>query len=308
MSLEVQIRQLKIEKNALILAHYYQVPEILEVADYIGDSLGLSRKAAETSADLIVFAGVKFMAETAKILNPDKKVVIPSLNASCSLDDSCPPKDFKKFLEDYPGHTVVTYVNSSAAVKAMSDVICTSANAVKIVESLPEDKPIVFAPDRNLGRYVEKQTGRNMVLYDASCIVHEAFSDEKIRIIQAVYPDAVLLAHPECEAGLIEKATFTGSTSQMIDYIRNHENSTYIVATEAGILHEMSQSAPKETRLIPAPANEDNSCACSECPFMKENNLENLYEALLLEHNSVEVPEQIRKQAEVPLRRMLEYS
>lgn len=307
MDLVKEIQRLKKEKNAVILAHYYQVPEIQDIADYVGDSLGLSQKAAETDADIIVFAGVHFMAETAKILNPTKTVVLPDLKAGCSLADSCPPDLFEKFIKEHPDHVVITYVNCSAEVKALTDIVCTSSNAVKIVESVPKDTPIIFAPDKNLGRYVMKQTGRDMLLWDGSCIVHEAFSIDKLIELHKKYPDHKIIAHPESEEHILNTATYIGSTSGMINYVKAHPTDKFIVATEAGILHKMQQEMPN-TELIPAPAVEDNTCACSECHFMKMNTLQKLYECLLNESPKIEVPEHIRVKALLPIERMLELS
>jgi quinolinate synthase len=307
MDLVKEINRLKKEKNAVILAHYYQVPEIQDIADYVGDSLGLSQQAAETDADIIVFAGVHFMAETAKILNPTKTVVLPDLKAGCSLADSCPPDLFEQFTKAHPDHVVITYVNCSAEVKALTDIVCTSSNAVKIVESIPNDVPIIFAPDKNLGRYVMKQTGRDMLLWDGSCIVHEAFSIDKLIELHKKYPDYKIIAHPESEEHILNTATYIGSTSGMINYVKTHPTDKFIVATEAGILHKMQQEMPN-TELIPAPAVEDNTCACSECHFMKMNTLQKLYDCLLNESPQIEVPEHIRIKALVPIERMLELS
>ncbi len=307
MTLAEKITALKKEKNAVILAHYYQVPEIQEVADYVGDSLGLSQKAAETDADIIVFAGVHFMAETAKILNPNKKVLLPDLLAGCSLADSCPPDKFGELVAAHPDHTVITYVNCSAEVKALSDIICTSSNAEKIVNSIPKDVPIIFAPDKNLGKYIQKKTGRTMLLWDGACIVHEAFSIEKLLKLYQEHPDSVIIAHPESEAHILETATYIGSTAGMIDYVKKNPSKKFIVATEAGILHKMQQEVP-EAVLIPAPAEEDNTCACSECAFMKMNTLQKLYDCLLHETPHIEVSEEVRKKAIVPIERMLELS
>jgi len=307
MDLVEEIKRLKKEKNAVILAHYYQVAEIQDIADYVGDSLGLSQQAAETDADIIVFAGVHFMAETAKILNPTKTVVLPDLKAGCSLSDSCPPDLFETFTKAHPDHVVITYVNCSAEIKALSDIVCTSSNAVKIVESVPKDTPIIFAPDKNLGRYVMKMTGRDMLLWDGSCIVHEAFSIDKLIALHKKYPDYKIIAHPESEEHILNTATYIGSTSGMINYVKTHPKDKFIVATEAGILHKMQQEMP-ETELIPAPAVEDNTCACSECHFMKMNTLQKLYDCLLNESPQIEVPEHIRKKALLPIERMLELS
>ncbi|WP_111308981.1 quinolinate synthase NadA [Confluentibacter sediminis] len=307
MDLVKEIKRLKKEKNAVILAHYYQVAEIQDIADYVGDSLGLSQKAAETDADMIVFAGVHFMAETAKILNPTKTVVLPDLKAGCSLADSCPPDLFEKFTKAHPDHVVITYVNCSAEIKALSDIVCTSSNAVKIVESVPKDTPIIFAPDKNLGRYIMKVTGRDMLLWDGSCIVHEAFSIDKLIALHKKHPDYKIIAHPESEEHILNTATYIGSTSGMINYVKTHPTDKFIVATEAGILHKMQQEMP-DTELVPAPAVEDNTCACSECHFMKMNTLQKLYDCLLNESPQIEVPEHIRKKALLPIERMLELS
>ena len=307
MDLVKEIKRLKEEKNAVILAHYYQVAEIQDIADYVGDSLQLSQKAAETDADIIVFAGVHFMAETAKILNPTKMVVLPDLKAGCSLADSCPPEAFEKFTKAHPDHVVITYVNCSAEIKALSDIVCTSSNAIKIVESVPKDTPIIFAPDKNLGHYVAKQTGRDLLLWDGSCIVHEAFSIDKLIELHKKYPDHKIIAHPESEEHILNTATYIGSTSGMINFVKAHPEEKFIVATEAGILHKMQLEMPN-TELIPAPAVEDNTCACSECHFMKMNTLQKLYNCLLNESPQIEVPEHIRKRALLPIERMLELS
>ena len=307
MDLVKEIKRLKEEKNAVILAHYYQVAEIQDIADYVGDSLGLSQKAAETDADIIVFAGVHFMAETAKILNPTKTVVLPDLNAGCSLADSCPPDAFETFTKAHPDHVVITYVNCSAEIKALSDIVCTSSNALKIVESIPKETPIIFAPDKNLGAYIIKETGRDMLLWDGSCIVHEAFSMDKLIELHKKYPDYKIIAHPESEEHILNTATYIGSTSGMINYVKDHQDEKFIVATEAGILHKMQQEMPN-TDLIPAPAKEDNTCACSECHFMKMNTLQKLYDCLLNESPQIDVPEDIRERALLPIERMLELS
>lgn len=301
------IIELKERKNAIILAHYYQVPEIQDIADYVGDSLGLSQQAAKTTADLIVFAGVHFMAETAKILNPTRKVVIPDLKAGCSLAESAPPAVFRKFREEHPDHVVVTYINCSAEVKAMSDIICTSANAEKIVNSIPLNKPILFAPDKNLGRYLIKLTGRNMLLWDGACIVHEAFAIDKLLELHKYHPQARIVAHPESEDHILKVAHFIGSTTGMINFVKNDPGHEYIIATEAGILHQMKKEVPHKD-LIPAPSHEDNTCACSECAFMRVNTLQKLYDCLKNEIPEITVPEAIRLKALVPIQRMLEVS
>ncbi len=303
-----EIKRLKKEKNAVILAHYYQDGAIQDVADYVGDSLGLSQEAAKTDADIIVFAGVHFMAETAKILNPNKKVVLPDLNAGCSLADGCPPKEFAAFKAQYPDHIVITYINCSAEIKALSDLVCTSSNAEKIVASIPEDQPIIFAPDKNLGAYIQKITGReNIVLWDGACIVHEAFSMEKLMKIMQKNPKAKLIAHPESEAHILKVAEFIGSTTQLLKYAQENPADEFIVGTEAGILHQMAQDVPSK-KLIPLPSKEDNTCACSECHFMKVNTLDKLYNCLKDEIPAIEVPEEIRIEALKPIERMLELS
>lgn len=307
MTLKEKITRLKTEKNAVILAHYYQETAIQDVADYVGDSLGLSQKAAETDADLIVFAGVHFMAETAKILNPTKTVVLPDVNAGCSLAESCPPKEFEKFIKEHPNHKIVTYVNCSAEVKALTDIVCTSSNALKIVASIPKETPIIFAPDRNLGKYIIKQTGRDMLLWDGSCVVHEAFSIDKLIELHKKYPDYRIIAHPESEEHILKTATYIGSTAGMIKYVKEHSDQKFIVATEAGILHKMQQEVPN-TELIPAPAKEDNTCACSECAYMKVNTMQKLYDCLLNESPKIEIPKKIREKALAPIQRMLELS
>ncbi|HMI78072.1 MAG TPA: quinolinate synthase NadA, partial [Ferruginibacter sp.] len=271
LDLFAEIENLKKEKNAIILAHYYQEPDIQDVADFIGDSLGLAQKAEQTKADMIVFAGVHFMAETAKILNPSKKVLLPDLKAGCSLSDSAPPALFKLFKEKYPGHIVITYINCSAGIKALSDIICTSSNAQKIVESLPADQPIIFAPDKNLGAYINKQTGRNMVLWNGACMVHEIFSVEKITKLKIRHPQAKVIAHPECEDPVLALADFIGSTTGLLKFTKNDPAKEFIVVTETGILHQMQKNSPDKT-FIPAPPN--NSCACNDCPHMKLNTLE----------------------------------
>lgn len=305
--LQKEIRKLAEAKNALILGHYYQSEDIQEVADFVGDSLDLSRKAKATDKEIIVFAGVKFMAETAKILNPTKKVLLPDMAAGCSLADNCPPDEFKAFLEDYPDHVVVSYINCSAEVKAMSDIICTSSNAEALVAKIPADKKIVFAPDANLGRYVMKQTKRDMVLWQGACIVHEAFSMEKLTKLISEHPEAKLVAHPEAEDHLLKLADFVGSTKKMIDYVKQSDHHTFIIATEVGILHEMQKQAPGKL-LIAAPSHEDNTCACSECAFMKLNTLEKLYRCLLYETPEIKLDEALLKKAAIPLDRMLELS
>ena len=299
-----EIKRLKMEKNAVILAHYYQNKEIQELADYLGDSLYLAKIAAEIEADIIVFAGVHFMAETAKIINPTKKVVLPDLKAGCSLADSCPPADFKKFKELHPEALVVTYINCSADIKALSDIVCTSSNAVQVINSIPKDKQIIFAPDKNLGRYLIKETGRDMILWEGSCIVHEAFSFEKIVTLFKEHPKAKFIAHPESESKVLDVAHYVGSTSGLLKFVQEDDATEFIVATEAGILHEMQKRAPHKT-FIPAPV-EDDTCACSECAFMKLNTLEKLY--LCLEHELPEIllEENLMRRARLPIERMLE--
>lgn len=302
-----EILKLKKEKNAIILAHYYQEPAIQDIADFVGDSLQLSYKAAEANADLIVFAGVHFMAETAKILNPDKKVVLPDLNAGCSLSESCDPKDLQAFKDKHPNHLVVTYVNTSAEVKAISDLCCTSSNAKKIIDSIPFDQPIIFAPDKNLGAWIQKETGRDMLLWDGACIVHEAFSIDKLIHTHQLHPLAKIIAHPESEDHILKTAEYIGSTSGLINYVKTNLAKEFIVATEAGILHEMRKEVP-EKELIPAPAFEDNTCACSECPYMKLNNMKKLYLCMKYELPEIHVPDEIQKKALIPIQRMLDIS
>ncbi|MCM4158297.1 quinolinate synthase NadA [Antarcticibacterium flavum] len=305
LSLKDRVLQLKKEKNAVILAHYYQEPEIQEVADFIGDSLELAKKAAATTADIIVFAGVHFMAETAKILNPTKKVLLPDLKAGCSLAESCPPEAFQKLKDQYPDHVVVTYINCSAEIKAMSDLVCTSSNAEKIINSIPADRKIIFAPDKNLGKYLIDVTGREMLLWDGACIVHEAFSLDKLIDLSIEYPKAKIIAHPESESHILQVANYIGSTSGMLNYVKTSDYDTFIVATEAGILHQMQLDVPHKT-LIPAPAKEDNSCACSECAFMKMNTLKKLYDCLEKEGPEIRLEEELIEKALVPIKRMLE--
>lgn len=300
-----EINKLKKEKNAVVLAHYYQEPDIQDIADYIGDSLGLAQNAATTNADMIVFAGVHFMAETAKILNPDKKVLLPDLRAGCSLSDSCPPPLFKSFKDKHPDHLVISYINCSAGIKALSDIICTSSNAQLIVESLPVDQKIIFAPDKNLGGYINKKTGRNMLLWNGACMVHELFSYEKITKLKERHPAAKLIAHPECEEVVLRIADFIGSTTQLLKYAEKDDTQTYIVATESGILHQMQQNAPNKTFIAAPP---DNTCACNDCPHMKLNTLEKLYLCLKYEQPEILMEEQLRIAAKRPIDRMLELS
>jgi len=302
-----EINRLKAAKKALILAHYYQVPEIQDIADFVGDSLALSRKAAEADAELIVFAGVHFMAETAKILNPGKKVVLPDLKAGCSLADSCPPADFKSFREAHPDHTVVTYINCTAEVKTLSDVICTSSNALQIINSFPKEQKLIFAPDVNMGRYLNKETGRDMLLWDGACIVHEAFDLDKILNLKAEHSEAKIIAHPESETPILKVANFIGSTAALLRFAQEDQAQSFIVATEHGILHKMQELMPEKT-FIPAPALEDNTCACSECAFMKVNTLEKLRNCLRDEQPEILLPDSIMKEALKPLNRMFELS
>lgn len=302
-----EILRLKQEKNAVILAHYYQNEEIQQIADFIGDSLELSKKAQNTNADIIVFAGVHFMAETAKILNPDKKVLLPDYEAGCSLADGCDPIDFKAFKNQYPDHVVVTYINCSAEIKAMSDLVCTSANAKKIIGSIPSDKSIIFAPDQNLGGYLQKETNRELVLWKGSCVVHEAFSLDKLIEIYTKNPTAKIAAHPESESHILKVAHYVGSTSGIINFIKTDPATVFIVATEAGILHELSRAVPEKT-LIPAPSTEENSCACSECAYMKINTLEKLYKCLKYENPEIKIKEPLRTDALRPIEKMLALS
>lgn len=306
-NLKERILELKKEKNAVILAHYYQESDIQDVADYVGDSLGLSQEATKVHADIIVFAGVHFMAETAKILNPSKKVILPDLNAGCSLAESCPADLFQKFIDAHPDHIVITYVNCSAEVKALTDIVVTSSNAVKIVNSIPKNKPIIFAPDKNLGKYVMEQTGREMLLWDGACVVHEAFSLDKLIELYKQNPGAQIIAHPESETHILKTANYIGSTAGMIEYVKTNPGNKFIVATEVGILHKMKQEVPDKI-LIPAPSNEDNTCACSECGYMKMNTLQKLYDCLLNETPEIAVPTDVMKKALVPIERMLELS
>lgn len=305
LDLFAEIEKLKKEKNAIILAHYYQEADIQDVADYIGDSLGLAQQAAQTDADMIVFAGVHFMAETAKILNPNKKVVLPDLHAGCSLADSAPTEAFRKFKEAHPNHIVISYINCTAEIKALSDIICTSSNAKKIVESIPEDQPIIFAPDKNLGAFINKQTGRNMLLWNGSCMVHEIFSLEKILKLKQAYPEAKILAHPECEEIILKEADFIGSTTEILNFAKKDEATQFIVATEAGILHQMEKDSPQK-KFIPAPPN--NACACNDCPYMKLNTLEKLYLCMKYEKPEILMEEELRLAARKPIIRMLEIS
>ena len=305
LDLFAEIEKLKKEKNAIILAHYYQEPDIQDVADFIGDSLGLAQKAEQTNAEIIVFAGVHFMAETAKILNPSKKVLLPDLKAGCSLADSAPADIFKKFKEKNPDHLVISYINCSAEIKALSDIICTSSNAEKIIDSIAEDQPIIFAPDKNLGAFLNKKTGRNMLLWNGACMVHEIFSLEKITKLKIRHPKAKFIAHPECEEVILHIADFIGSTTQLLKYTQTEKAAEFIIATETGILHEMQKSNPTKT-FIPAPPN--NSCACNDCPHMKLNTLEKLFLCMQYELPEIKMEEKLRIAAKKPIDRMLEIS
>lgn len=300
-----EIIRLKKEKNAVILAHYYQYPEIQDIADYVGDSLGLSQQAAKTEAEVIVFAGVHFMAETAKILSPSKKVLLPDMNAGCSLSDSAPAHLFAKFKELYPDHLVITYVNCTAELKALSDIVCTSTNAVQIVESLPKDQKIIFGPDKNLGEYIIRKTGRDMVLWNGACMVHEIFSWDKIAALKESFPDASFIAHPECEPHILQAADYIGSTSGLLKFTQDSPAETFIVATESGIIHQMQKASPHK-KFIPAPPA--NNCACNDCPYMKLNTLEKLYNCLKYELPEVDLPMDLILKAQKPITRMLEIS
>ena len=305
LDLFAEIERLKKEKNAIVLAHYYQEPDIQDVADYIGDSLGLSQQAASTDADIIVFAGVHFMAETAKILSPQKKVLLPDLKAGCSLADSAPPELFRRFKEKHPDHLVISYINCSAGIKALSDIICTSSNAEKILDSLPKDQKIIFAPDRNLGAYLARKTGRDMLLWNGACMVHEIFSLEKITKLKIRHPKAKVIAHPECEAAVLAIADYIGSTTGLLKFTQKDDAKEYIVVTETGILHQMQKENPGKT-FIPAPPN--NACACNDCPHMKLNTLEKLYLCMEYEEPEITMNETLRIAAKKPIDRMLEIS
>jgi quinolinate synthase len=303
---KAEIQKLKKELNAVILAHYYQESGIQDIADFVGDSLELAKKAKSTSADVIVFAGVHFMAETAKILNPDKLVLLPDLEAGCSLAEGCPAEDFKSFREKHPDHIAITYINCTADVKALSDIICTSSSAEKIINQIPKDQPILFSPDRNLGKYLIKKTGRDMLLWDGSCIVHETFSERKIIELKVKYPKAKLISHPECEEPVLMHSDFIGSTSKLLGFVQEDSASQYIVATETGIIHQMKKAAP-EKEYIPAPP-EDETCSCNECPHMKLNTVEKLYLCMKNKYPEIVMDEKIRQQALRPIERMLEMS
>ncbi|MFL5416302.1 MAG: quinolinate synthase NadA [Myxococcales bacterium] len=305
LALEKEIDRLRKEMNAVILAHYYQDPEIQDIADFVGDSLQLSQAAAKTDAQVIVFCGVHFMAETAKILNPKKQVLIPDLDAGCSLADRCPPDQFGKWLEQYPGHKVVSYINCSAGVKALSDVICTSSNAEKIVTSFPAGTPIVFAPDRHLGAWVQKKTGRDLVMWPGFCIVHEQFTERQLQKLKVRHPQAKLIAHPECEEGVLEMADFVGSTRALVEYVKRDPAKSFIVATEVGVLHLMQKERP-DAELIPAPPS--SGCNCAICPYMRLNSLEKIYLCMRDRTPEITVPEDVRVRALQPVKRMLELS
>jgi len=307
LDLHSEINKLRKEKNAVILAHYYQEPEIQDIADFVGDSLALSQQAASTSADIILFAGVHFMAETAKILSPQKKVLIPDSNAGCSLADSCPPDKFAEFKNKYPGYTVISYVNTTAEIKALSDITCTSSNAFEIVNSLPKEENVIFAPDKNLGNYIKSKTGKeNMVIWDGACHVHERFSLERILELKKQYPQAKIIAHPECEQTILIVADYIGSTSALLNYTIKDSSNIFIVATEFGIIHQMQKTNPNKL-FIPAPPD-DSTCACNDCVFMKMITLKKLYNTLKYELPEVTLKEEIRVKAEIPIRRMLEIS
>lgn len=300
-----RIQELKKEKNAVVLAHFYQEKSIQDIADFVGDSYSLSLEAAKTNASIILFAGVHFMAETAKILNPTKKVLLPDLDAGCSLADSCDYLSFEKLKEQNPDHVVVTYINCSAAIKTLSDYVCTSSNALKIINSIPKEKKILFAPDKNLGRHLESMTGRKMLLWDGACVVHEAFSFEKLSKLIRENPGVVVVAHPESTTNILDLAQFIGSTAEMINYVKNSPKRLFIIATEAGILHKMQETVPDKI-LIPAPSIEENTCACSECAYMKVNTLKKLYDCLLNETPSIQLSEETIWAARLPIERMIQ--
>lgn len=301
-----EINNLKVRKNAVIMAHYYQTPEIQDIADYVGDSLALAQWAAKTDADIIVLCGVHFMGETAKILSPNKMVLVPDINAGCSLADSCPADKFEEFIRQNPGHTVISYVNTTAEVKALTDIVVTSTNAKKIIDMLPDDEMIIFGPDRNLGNYINSVTGRNMKIWDGACHVHEQFSVEKLIELKSIYPNAKVLAHPECKQPLLILADFIGSTNALLNYSFESDNTEFIVATESGILHKMKQKSPDKV-FIPVPPN-DSTCACNECNFMRLNTLEKLYNCLLNENPQILIDNELREKAVKPILRMLEMS
>jgi quinolinate synthase len=305
LDLFLEIERLKKEKHAVLLAHYYQDPDIQDVADFIGDSLGLAQEAAHTKADIIVFAGVHFMAETAKILNPDKKVLLPDLKAGCSLADSAPADQFRAFREKHPDHLVISYINCTAEIKALSDIICTSSNAEKIIESLPASQKIIFAPDKNLGAYLKKKTGRDMLLWNGACIVHEIFSVKKITELKARHPKAKFIAHPECEEPVLRMADFIGSTTALLKYTQSDTTKEFIVGTESGIMHQMIRSSPDKI-FIPAPP--ETNCACNDCPYMKLNTLEKLYLCMEYETPEIRMSEDLLKKGRIPIDRMLDIS
>lgn len=305
MNYKDKILKLKKEKNAIILAHFYQIPEIQDIADFIGDSLGLAQKASEVNADMIVFAGVHFMAETAKMLNPNIHVILPDIEAGCSLADSCPIDKFREFKKKYPDHMVISYINTTAAIKTETDIVCTSGNAVQIVESLPKYQKIIFAPDKNLGGYINRVTGRNMVLWDGTCEVHDILSTEAIIKMKEENPDAKLIAHPECNAPVLEMADYIGSTTAMLKFTQSDDSKKYIVATESGIIHQMQKNSPnKEFLIVPS----DETCSCNDCPYMKLNTMEKLYLALLNEKPSISLEAEIIEKARKPIQRMLDIS
>jgi quinolinate synthase len=301
-----EINRMRREKNAVILSHYYVDPELQDIADYVGDSLGLSQQAASTSAEIIVFIGVNFMAETAKILSPQKKVLLPDLKAGCSLAESAPADKFAAFKEKYPGHKVISYINCSAELKTLTDIVCTSANARKIVESFPEDQPLIFAPDKNLGNHINNLTGRNMVLWEGACVVHERFSVVKIIELRKQYPDAEFIAHPECEKPVLLLADFIGSTTALLNYVQKSASQKFIVATESGILHQMKKACPDKL-FIPAPST-DSTCGCNDCSFMKLNTLQKVYLCLKYEKPEIILPREVIEKARIPIIRMLEIS
>lgn len=303
--LKREVLRLKRERNSIILAHYYQQEDIQEVADFVGDSYSLSLEASKSTADTIVFCGVHFMAETAKLLNPKKKVLLPDMDAGCSLSDSCEYDDFKRFKESHPDHIVITYINCSAQIKTLSDIVCTSSNAEKIIRSIPLERPVIFAPDKNLGKYLERKTGRKMVLWDGSCVVHEAFSIDKLVKLKLKYPDAEIIAHPESEEDVLNLANYIGSTSGMINYVKSSPVDSFIIATEAGILHKMKIQVPDKL-LIPAPSIEENTCSCSECAYMKVNTLSKLYNCLKLETPEIEISNEIIQKAVLPVKKMIQ--
>ena len=306
MDFREEINRLRQEKNAVILAHYYQTGDIQDIADFVGDSLALAQWAAKTKADILVLCGVHFMGETAKIICPDKKVLVPDLAAGCSLADSCPADQFAQFVQAHPGHTVISYVNTTAAVKAVTDIVVTSTNARQIVESLPKDEPIIFGPDRNLGNYINSITGRHMLLWDGACHVHEQFSLEKILALKAQYPDAEVITHPECKRPVVEVSDFVGSTAALLKYTIKSPKTQFIVATESGVIHEMRKQSPNK-EFIPAPPN-DSTCACNECNFMRLNTMEKLYNCLKNETPEILVEPEVQQKAILPIRRMLDIS